>query len=119
MRRLFLAFVCLLCGVAALSANTWQKYEAIPVTGTPVGFTSANINAGNGHPQAYYASCVTETAEMRWSIDPTVTVSATTGILAPAGSPIALQGNDLLNNFRIIITGNTAGSLKCQYFSAQ
>lgn len=118
MKRILLALVFACVGVTALGAVTYAGSETITVTGTPTAFTAAKIAQGNGHAQALYALCRNEGAEIRFTVDPAVTVTATTnGALIEDGEWIpGLSGTDVLTNFRAIITTLTTSKLQCFYF---
>ncbi len=97
---------------------TYTGSETITVTGTPIGFTASKIQAGGGHGQATFAMCRNEGANIRFTVDPTVTVSATTnGAVVNDGEWLPnLNDAILLVNFKAIITGNTTSKLQCFYF---
>jgi hypothetical protein len=116
MKRLFSPLAVVLLCVSVLSAATYVKYESITVAATAIGFTAANINNTDGtHQAATQAVCRLETAQIRWMVDGTTTVTATTGTLLEIGDSIYLTDNDVLNRFRAIRTGSTSGALKCTY----
>ncbi len=116
MKRLFsLLAVGLLC-VTVVGAATYVAYESITVAATPIGFTAATINNTTGlHLAATQAVCRLETAQIRYMVDGTTTVTSGIGTLLEIGDTIFLTGNDVLNRFRATRTGGTSGALKCTY----
>ena len=87
---------------------------AIDATVGGVGFSSSDIAAGSGHPQAEGASCVSDASggAFRYRVDgsaPTTSV----GVEVQPGATLVLNGNAVLRNFRGIRTGSTSASLKC------
>lgn len=99
-------------------AISYTGSETITVTGSAIGLTASKINAGSGHAGAVYAMCRNEGAQIRFTVDPAVTVTATTnGALVNDGEWLpGLNDPSLLGNFRAIITGLTTSKLQCFYF---
>lgn len=115
-------FFVLVGGLAVVQAITYTASERITVGATvPVGFTASLINAGNGHGQATSAMCRVETAQIRWTVDPFVLVTASTnGVLAEIGEWLpSFTDSMLITNFRAVRTGGVGGTngvLACFYF---
>lgn len=117
MKRLMLALTCLLALTVPLAAQyRYVNFEQITVANSAVGFTSATISEGNGHPQANIASCRLQTAQIRWTVDGTMPTS-TVGTPLEIGDYLTLMSPDLVQKFRAIRTGGTSGVLNCNYFT--
>lgn len=117
-KRLALALLFVLVTTASGLAVTFTTSESITVLGTPIGFTASKIQPGAGHGQALFALCRNEGAQIRFTVDPTVTVTGSTnGVVVNDGEYLpGLNDALLLVNFRAIITGNTSSKLTCFYF---
>jgi len=118
MKRLLSPLAIVLLCVSMASAATYVAYESITVATTAIGFTAATINNTTGvHLAATQAVCRLETAQIRYMVDGTTTVSSSTGagMLLEIGDTIILSDNDVLNRFRAVRTGATSGVLKCTY----
>jgi hypothetical protein len=112
--RLFPWLTLLLVGIASLaSAYTYLAYEQVTVANTAIGFTTAKITPGG--PMPTMAQCRLETAQVRWTIDGVTAPTTTVGTLLEVGDAIALNGHDVLVNFRAIRTGGSSGVLNCTY----
>lgn len=112
-KRLTLLFVLLF--TVSLSAQwTYLAYEQITVAATSIGITATTLqpNGVNTQPQARVGSCRAETGQMRYRVDG-VAPTASVGTLIEIGDIVALQGPDVLRNFRAIRTGATSGVLNC------
>lgn len=111
--RLFVASViAVACSAAALAED---RFEQITVDNTAggVAMTTTKITPV-GQPQAQYASCRLETAEIRYTLDGTAPTT-TVGTLLEIGDTLPIAGHDRLFKFRAIRTGATSGVLDCTY----
>ncbi len=121
MKRVFwLVVIVLALASQYASALQYITFEKVTVNGAPTGFTVTSIVAtttagSTGHPQAQFGSCRATLAEMRYTIDGSL-VTATRGTLIEPGEIVTLQGADVLQAFRAIITGLTTGALDCNYW---
>ena len=113
MKRTMILIAVLVALTVPMSAG-WAMLEQITVAGSSIGFTAANINQGNGHPQANYATCRVRTAQVsvRWDGG---TPTSTVGILVEVGDLIRLDAPWKIVNFRAIRTTSTSGQLDCLY----
>lgn len=114
--RVALAVLVLWSVSAATAQNPYFGYEQITVANTAIGFTTAKIVEGGGHPQATRAYCRLETAEIRYRVDggtPTTTV----GTLLEPGDALEIPDPIQIPQFLAIRTGATSGSLSCTYSS--
>lgn len=118
-----LLFICCLAAglasaLAVVQSISYTASERISIGTTPIGFSSTLITGGAGHPQATSALCRLETAEIRWTVDPSIIVTATTnGALLEVGEWLPQMADSvLLTNFRAVRTGGSNGTLACFYF---
>lgn len=112
MRRLIGTLVVLALAASA-SAVTYIGFEQVTVANTAIGFTTTKIDPP-GRPQAAYAYCRLETAEIRYTYDGT-TPTTTVGTLLEPGDGLPLQGHDSMQRFLAIRTGAVSGVLSCTY----
>lgn len=103
------AFVVLVHAQAA-----YVDDEQITVTNTAIGLTATKIRPA-GRPQANYAVCRLELAEIRYRLNGSA-ATASVGTLLEVGDTLPIRGNDLLANFSAIRTGGTSGQLDCTYY---
>lgn len=115
-RALLLLATIVALTVPVAAQYRYTAFEQITVAAVSIGFTSATINEGSGHPQATIASCRLETAQIRYRVDGTAPTSSV-GTLLEIGDIITLTSPDLVRNFRAIRTGGTSGVLDCSYFT--
>jgi hypothetical protein len=117
MRRLQTRLLVAFALAVALSAVAMaeDRFEQITVDNTAggVAMTTTKITPV-GQPQAQYASCRLETAEIRYTIDGTVPTT-TVGTLLEIGDTLPIAGHDRLFKFRAIRTGAVSGVLDCTY----
>lgn len=117
MKRVLLALTLVALLVVPLSA-AYAKFEAVPVANAAIGLTAANLTASGGHPQANWAECRLETAEIRYTVDGT-TPTSTVGTLLEVGDVVQITGNDNLLRFLAIRTGASSGQLDCHEYEVQ
>lgn len=95
--------------------------EDLTVSSTPKALTAATYQVAQSAnvPTKVTASSAlvsVETDDIRWSVNPAVTVSATeNGHVAAADSSFWLNGSSEIINFRAIRTGNDA-TIRVTYF---
>ena len=87
-------------------------YEAITVSDTAIGFTTAKIAMAAGE-KCKEAFCVLEDNDVRFTLDGT-TPTSSTGTLLLAGENLTLDNEEDIINFRVIRVSSNA-SLKCIY----
>lgn len=113
-----LRWIVLLAALAVpatvIAQNPAFQFEQITVAASSIGFTSATIQAGNGHPQMNKAVCRLETAQIRFRVDGTAPTSSV-GTLLEVGDILTLTDPNELQQFRSIRTGATSGLLDCAY----
>jgi len=115
MKRLILFLVLLACA-APVSAG-YVAYESYTIAGTAVGFTTATIVAGSGHPQANRAVCGLETAEIRYTVDGSTTPTASVGQVLEPYSTLTFSNPQDIVNFKAIRTTSTSGVLTCHFYN--
>ena len=87
------------------------NYQALTVDAT-AGGVGLTITAG-----ARDVVMRLETAEIRWTVDPSgTTVSSTVGEPLEAAERLTKSGYTDMSNFKAIRTGGTSGTLHCHYF---
>lgn len=113
-QRLLVLAIVLVTLTARASAWTYLGFETITATDTATGFTATTLrpNGANTSPQATVGTCRVATAQVRYRIDGTAPTD-TVGVLAEIGDVIALNGPDVLQNFKARRTGSTSGVLSC------
>lgn len=112
-RTFALIATILLAATVSLVAVSYSADEQITVAGTAIGFAASKITP-NGQPQAAYAFCRLETAEIRYSLTATVPTSSV-GTLLEVGDILPIQGHDVMARFQAIRTTSTSGQLDCYY----
>ena len=119
MKRMMIGLVLVVSLSTALYAATYLAFESVTVGTTAASFTSTSINATGAHMAATMAMCMVTSAAVNYRVDGTsaVTSAVTGGIPAAVGTPIYLNGNDVLNNFRAVYQTSAGGSalLNCVY----
>ena len=113
MRRTIAASLLIALTGVSSHAISYAAFEQITVAGSSIGFTGSAITP-SGSPQATFASCRLETAEVRYTIDGTTPTTAV-GTLLEVGDVLSVNGHDVLAQFRSIRTGGTSGVLSCTY----
>ncbi len=88
-------------------------YEAIPVSNTAIGFTTATY-APTTYGPAHRAFVTVETDQIRWTCDGSTTPTNEIGHLANVGDAIEIEGIKNVANFKAIKVTNNA-SLKVSY----
>ena len=118
LKKLILAAV-LLC-VPSLASAQWSYvgYARVTVDDTSGGVPfPATVLTVTGHPFPTQAFCFVESQDIRWTVDGTAPTTAI-GNVATAGSALpAINGSDLLVNFRAIRDGGSDGTLSCSFFT--
>lgn len=115
-RLLPIAFLFLLIGHPVQAQLPYIGFEQITVDNTAGGkaFTAAKITA-SGQPQANTATCSSETADIRYTLDGT-TVTSSVGVYWIAGTTLTFAvGHDILERFRAIRTAGANATLSCVY----
>lgn len=114
MKRLMLAV--LVVASVAVSAQSYLANVTVAIDATVggVGFSSSDISAGSGHPQATGASCVSDASggAFRYRVDGSAPTSSV-GVEVQPADTLVLNGPTVLQNFKGIRTGSTSASLKC------
>jgi hypothetical protein len=104
---LIVGIVLLLSGIAYAQLC---RSEKLTIGATPTALTAATYG------RATYAFATLETAQIRWTIDPNITVTTTLGLVLETGQNITLDSPYKIRNFRGIRTGGTSGVLQILYF---
>jgi hypothetical protein len=115
MTRLLYTALLAITLTTALSAQwLYLNYEQIAVAASSIGITATKLqpNGANTQPQANVGACRVATAQIRYRIDGTAPTS-TVGTVGEIGDVIALNGADVLQNFRAIRTTSTSAALDC------
>ena len=86
-----------------------QAYEAVTVAGTSKALTAGTYSTRR------YALITVETAPIRFTLDGTPPVAATTGHLVYAGDQIELDSNEDITSFRAIRETATSATLQVTY----
>lgn len=86
------------------------RSEKVTVTDSVTALTAAT------YLRARTAYGVVETAPIRWTTDPNITVNTTLGLKQDSMGVIILDSPDKIKNFRAIRIGATSGILQILYF---
>lgn len=97
-------------------------FESLPVATTVVALTPASYRYTPSTntalaQEAQRAQLTCDTADLRWTIDPAVTVSDTdNGHTLKVGDTLELEGSAMIRNFRTISISGTTALLHATYF---
>lgn len=96
--------------------------ETVTVSTTAIGLTSTKYKVAAGslgdRMYAKEAFVTVEDNQVRWNLDPAVTVTASTnGHEADAGDSFSIHGVTAMDNFRAIRTGGADGVLRISYLA--
>jgi hypothetical protein len=120
MIRRLLVLAALLAGWPSYAYAQWQYvgYAQITVDDTSGGVPfPASVLTDRGHAFPTQAFCFVESQDIRWTVDGTAPTTSV-GNVATAGSALpAINGSDLLSNFRAIRDGGSNGALSCSFFT--
>lgn len=87
--------------------------DDVTVTGTAAAvFSSADVQAGNGHVQADLATCALSGANIRVTMDGSTTPTTSVGEVLTPGN-YTIQGNQVLLNLQAIRDDSTNATLSC------
>lgn len=97
----------------AMSGIAWAlSSEKITVSNTPIGLTVAKYEG------AARAQLAVESYGIRWTCDPTITLTTTLGIPADAGSYIWLDTPAKIQKFKALRSSGNDATLQVEYFKA-
>lgn len=115
MMKRWIALLALVLMTVPLSAQ-YRAQVNLTIAATASGFTAADINAGNGHPQANTAECRADAASgtIRFRVDGVAATNAASGGQeVNAGDVFYINDNVALNAFSAIRAGATSGAISC------
>jgi len=105
---LIAGLILLLSGIVYAQVS---RSEKLTIGATPTALTATT------YLRARYAFGVLETAKIRWTTDPNITIIGNTlGLPLEIGQNITLDTPDKIRNFRAIRDGGTSGVLQILYF---
>ncbi len=96
--------------MSAIAYSQACRSEKLTIGATPTALTASV------YLRARTAFFVLETAQIRFTTDPTITINTTLGTLLEIGQNLTLDTPDKIRNFKGIRTGGTSGIIQPLYF---